>query len=434
MSILAIQSFIGFFLLVAIAFLFSENKRAISWKLILTAFILQNFLFLVITYVPFIHNGLHFLSTGLIKFMGYANEGASFVFGNLVDQSKYGFIFAFVVVPTLIFFGSIISLLYFFGIIQRVIIFLAFLLRKTIKLSGIESLVVIADIFLGQSEGPMVIGPYVVKMTRSELACALVAGLANLSGSTLSMYLVFLGGNDHSEQIIVAQSLLTATFMNAASAIIFAKIFFPETEHKTITDSSHLKISKGSAVSIIDAIMHGAFTGVKIGVAICTAIMAIIPLVHLVDGALFWIGGFAHINAWVSNVSNQVFNGLSLEFIFGILFRFFAFFMGISWHETLQVGSLLGQKVVINEFVAYISLGKMKVAHTLSANSVFISTFALASFSNFSSIGISLGAFSALAPGRQSDLAALGFKALCAAVLAGFLTATVAGFWHNILG
>jgi CNT family concentrative nucleoside transporter len=317
---------------------------------------------------------------------------------------------------------------------QRIIILLAYLLRKTIKLSGVESLVVIADIFLGQSEGPMVIGPYVAKMTRSELACAFVAGLANLSGSTLGIYLSFLGGGDHAQEMIFAQALLTATFMNATSAIIFAKLFFPETQYDKILDAAHIKVNDMPTKSAIDAIMHGAFIGVKIGVSICAALLAVIPLVHAIDGVLFWIGEMVHLNAWIDSISNHAFAGLSLEFVFGLIFRVFAFFMGINWHETLQVGSLLGQKVAINEFVAYMSLGKMKAAHLLSDNAVFISTFALASFSNFSSIGISMGAFSALAPGRQSDLASMGFKALFAAIMAGFMTATVAGFWHNILG
>ncbi|RTK99024.1 MAG: NupC/NupG family nucleoside CNT transporter [Proteobacteria bacterium] len=434
MSSLVIQSFCGFFFLIAIAVAFSENRKHINWKLIITAFILQNVLFLLIKYVPAVNAVLQFLSAGLLKFMDYANEGAGFVFGSLVDMKKNGFVFALVVVPTIIFFGSVISLLYFFGIMQRMILMLAFVLRKTIKLSGVESMIVIADIFLGQSEGPMVIGPYVSKMTRSELACAFVAGLANLSGSTLGIYLSFLGGGDRAQEMIFAQSLLTATFMNAASAIVFAKIVFPETEYDKIMDAKHIKLGGVTSESAIDAIMHGAFTGVKIGVAICAALMAVIPLVHAIDGILLWFGDIININTWVQTMSNKAFDGLSLEFIFGLIFRFFAFFMGVSWSESLQIGSLLGQKVAINEFIAYMNLAKMQEAHLLSANSVFIATFALASFSNFSSIGISMGAFSALAPGRQSDLASMGFKALFAAILAGFMTATVAGFWHNVIG
>lgn len=434
MSGLAIQSFCGFFVLMLVAFVFSEKKKAINWKLIIAAFILQNALFLSITYVPIVNHGLQIISAGLLKFMDYANQGAGFVFGSLVDMKQHGFIFALVVVPTIVFFGSVISLLYFFGIIQRLILIMAFVLRKTLKLSGVESMIVVADIFLGQSEGPMVIGPYVSKMTRSELACAFVAGLANLSGSTLGIYLSFLGGGDHAKEMLFAQSLLTATFMNAASAIVFAKIIFPETEYDKIMKDDEIKINGLGTESLIDSVMHGAFTGLKVGIAICAALLAVIPLVHAIDGVLMWFGDFGGINQWIQSFSNNSFDGLSLEFMLGLIFRFFAFFMGISWHETLLVGSLLGQKVAINEFVAYMSLGKMQAAALLSPQSIYISTFALASFSNFSSIGISLGAFSALAPGRQSDLAAMGFKALFAAVLAGFMTATVAGFWHNIIG
>lgn len=432
MSSLAIQGLCGFVFLMVIAFIFSENKKAINWKLVLSAFILQNILFILIKHVPAVNSILQLISAGLLKFMDYAGEGAGFVFGSLVDVKQHGFIFALVVVPTIVFFGSVISLFYFFGIMQKIVMVLAFLLRKTLKLSGVESLVVISDIFLGQSEGPMVIGPYVSKMTRSELACAFVAGLANLSGSTLGIYLSFLGGGDHAQEMIFAQSLLTATFMNAASAIVFAKIIFPETEYDKIMDAKDVKAEGIHADSAIDAVMHGAFIGIKVGVAICVALLAIIPLVHAIDGILMMIGDLININTWIKTMSGGAFDGISLEFIFGLIFRFFAFFMGVAWSETLQVGSLLGQKVAINEFVAYMSLGKMKAAGLLSDNAIFISTFALASFSNFSSIGISMGAFSALAPGRQAELSKMGFKALFAAILAGFMTATVAGFWHNV--
>ncbi|AUR51504.1 hypothetical protein CUN60_04100 [Aquella oligotrophica] len=264
----------------------------------------------------------------------------------MADTSKVGFVFAFVVVPTIIFFGSVISILYFFGIMQWIIEKLAFLLRKTIKLSGVESLVVIADIFLGQSEGPMVIGPYVQNMTRSELACAFVAGLANLSGSTLGMYLSFLAAGNHAEELMVANSLLTATFMNATSAIVFAKMIFPETNYEAIMDAKHLKVTGSRHDSLVDAIMHGAFTGVKIGVAICAALMAVIPLIHAIDGFLFWIGSLVHINDYIATSSNKSFDGLSLEYIFGLIFRFFAFFMGLVGMKLCKWEACLGRRLL----------------------------------------------------------------------------------------
>lgn len=428
-----IQAFIGFFVLMLIALIFSENKKAINWKLVISAFILQNILFLLIRYVSAVHEVLAYASVILVDLLDFAKSGAQFVFGDFVNTQKYGFVFFLVVIPTLVFFGSLISVLYFFGIIQWLIVSLAFVLRKTVKLSGVESLILVADVFLGQAEGPLVIGPYIKSMTKSELACAFIAGLANISGSTLGIYLSFLSGGDHSQELLFANYLLTASFMNATSAIIFAKILFPETDFEH-TSSQKVEVHAHFSNNFIDSIFQGAMTGLKVGAAMVAALIAVISLVHMVDAILNYIGNLANINAWIQTTTHGTFSGLSLEYLFGQVFRFFAFFMGISWGDTLNVGSLLGQKVAINEFVAYVSLGQMKVNHLISANSIFISTFALASFSNFSSIGISLGAFTTLAPSRQKDLTAIAWKALFGAVLAGFMTATVAGFWHNLLG
>lgn len=428
-----IQAGFGFIFLLLICFCFSENKKAINWRLILSAFILQNVLFLLIRYVPFIHHALGHVSAALVGLLGHAEAGARFIFGDLVDNKKYGFVFLFVVVPTIIFFGSLIGALYFFGIIQRIIASMAYILRKTIKLSGSESLIVIADIFLGQAEGPMVIGPYIKSMTRSELACAFTAGLANISGSTMGMYLGFLSAGDPNQSLLFANYLITACFMNAVSAIVFAKILFPETDFENVS-SEKVEVNAHFSANFLDSIFQGAITGLKVGATLVTALIAIIAIVHMIDGILSGVGSLIHINEFINVSTHGVFKDLSLEYILGQLFRIFAFFMGVNWAETLNVGSLLGQKVAINEFVAYVSLGQMKMNNVLSENSVFISTFALSSFSNFSSIGISLGAFGVLAPSRQKELTSIAWKALFGAVLAGFMTATIAGFWHGLLG
>lgn len=433
LSGITIQAFVGFFMLIAIAFCFSESKRQVNWKLIISAFVLQNLLFLLIRYVPIIHSCLGAVSQMLVSLLDYASEGARFVFGDFVDSKKYGFAFVLVVVPTIIFFSSLIAALYFFGIIQYIIATIAYCLRKGIRLSGVESLIVIADIFLGQAEGPLVIGPYIKSMTRSELACAFVAGLANISGSTLGIYLAFLSNGDQSQSILFANYLLTASFMNAVSAIIFAKILFPETDFENVS-SEKVEIHAHFNTNFVDSVLQGAITGLKVGATIIAILISVIALVHMIDGVLNGIGNLLHINSYIISSTGGVFQGLSLEYMFGQVFRIFAFFMGISWSETLSVGSLLGTKVAINEFVAYVSLGQMKIHHVLSSSAIFISTFALASFSNFSSIGISLGVFGVLAPERRKELAAMAWKALFGAVLAGFMTATVAGFWHGLLG
>lgn len=428
-----IQAGFGFIFLLFICFCFSENKRAINWKLVLSAFILQNVLFLLIRYVPAVNVVLSYIAGILVNLLGHAEAGARFIFGDMADTRKYGFIFVLVVVPTIIFFGSLIGALYFFGIIQRVIAVLAFLLRKTVKLSGAESLIVIADIFLGQTEGPLVIGPYIKSMTRSELACSFIAGLANISGSTMGIYLGFLSVDDPNAVLVFANYLVTACFMNALSAIVFAKILFPETDFDNVS-SEKVQVNVHFSPNFLDSIFQGAVTGMKVGVTLVTALIAIIALVHMLDAILADVGNLIHVNEYINLSTNGVFKNLSLEYILGQLFRIFAFFMGINWAETLNVGSLLGQKVAINEFVAYMSLGQMKLHNVLSANSVYISTFALSSFSNLSSIGISLGVLGVLAPTRQKELTEIAWKALFGAVLAGFMTAAIAGFWHGLFG
>ncbi len=433
LSVTAFQALLGFVVFILLAFTFSDSHKAVNWKLILAAFFLQNILFLLIRYVPFVNQGLSYISHGLLDLLAYANEGAKFALGDFANSTKYGFVFMIVVIPTLIFFGTLIGALYFFGIIQWIIEILAYVLRKSVRLSGVESLIVIADIFLGQTEGPMVIGPYIKNMTRSELAMAFTAGLANISGSTLGMYLSFLSAGDPHNAIVFANYLVTASVMNAVSAIIFAKLLFPETDFAHVS-SEKVKVSAHFSANFIDSIFQGAVTGFKIGVTMIAVIMAVISLVHMIDGILAGVGSLIHINSLIANSTNGVFKSLSLEYLLGQIFRVFAFLMGISWVETLNVGSLLGQKVAINEFVAYVSLGEMKTANVLSERAIFISTFALASFSNFSSIGISLGVFSVLAPSRQKELTQIAWKALFGAVMAGFMTATIAGFWHSILG
>lgn len=433
LSVTAFQAFIGFGFLMFLPFCLSEKKRSINWRLILTAFIVQNALFLIISYVPIINSGLSHVSKGVLNLLDYAGEGAKFAFGDFADMKKYGFVFLIVILPTLIFFGALIGALYFFGVIQFIIGVLAFVLRKTVKLSGVESLILIADIFLGQTEGPIVIGPYIKSMTRSELALAFTAGLANMSGSTLGIYLSFLSKGNPTESLIFANYLVTAGVMNAVSAIIFAKLLFPETDFENVS-SEKIKITAHFNSSFIESVFQGAITGMKIGATMITVLIAVISLVHMIDGVLGWFGGLIHINGYINSSTNGVFTSFSLEYILGQIFRVFAFFMGVNWGETLNVGSLLGQKVAINEIIAYDSLGAMKSAKVISEHSIFISTFALGSFSNFSSIGISLGVLSVLAPTRQKELTEIAWKCLFGAVLAGFMTAAIAGFWHGILG
>jgi CNT family concentrative nucleoside transporter len=300
-------------------------------------------------------------------------------------------------------------------------------MAKTMRLSGAESMSAAGNIFLGQTEAPLLVKPFISGMTRSELLCLMTGGMATIAGSVLGAYVSFLGGGDPAQQAKFATYLLSASVMNAPAAIVMAKIFLPELEPDKI--DSRLRVNKDQiGVNVIDALAGGASDGLKLALNIGAMLLAFIAVIYslnwiLVDGIGEWTG----LNAFVISGTGGVFDGFSLQYILGQLFRVFAFIMGVEWAETLQVGSLIGQKTVINEFVAYLSLADMKAAGDLSEKSIVIATYALCGFANFSSIAIQIGGIGSLAPNRQGDLSKLGIKALMAATLATMMTATIAG-------
>lgn len=429
-----LRNILGIFVLLGIALIFSSNKRIINWNLIISAFILQNIIFLLLTFVPPITQLISSISEGVIHILEYANYGARFVFGEFVDNKKLGFIFLLVVAPTLIFCSCLVSILYFFGIIQLIIQILALILGKVVKISAVESIILIADIFLGLAESLLIASPYITSMTESELGLAFIAGLANICGSTIAIYTMFLSNGSYAENIMFTNYLLTALIMNAPSAIIFAKVLFPEND-LTKASSERLKriANLHIADNFIECVYQGAKSGLKIAVTVMATLIGVISLIHLLNGLLNLLGEASNLNTYIFYSTNGVFKGLSMEYILGEIFRIFAFLMGINWVDTRQVGNLLGQKIVLNELIAFINLGKMKASHVISRHSVFITTFALASFSNFSSVGLSLSLFNVLAPARRHEIAKIAWKSLLGAVLAGFLTATIAGLWSGCI-
>jgi CNT family concentrative nucleoside transporter len=300
-------------------------------------------------------------------------------------------------------------------------------MTKTMRLSGAESLSAAGNIFLGQTEAPLLVRPFIGTMTQSELHCLMTGGMATIAGSVMGAYITFLGGTDPDQLVKFATYLLCASIMNAPAAIVMAKIFLPETEPEKIDRT--LQVNKESiGVNVVDALATGAADGLKLAMNIGAMLLAFIAVIYalnwiLVDGIGSWTG----LNAWVAASTNGAFTGFSLQYIFGQVFRLFAFAMGVDWSETLYVGSFLGQKLVINEFVAYLSLAETKAAGVLSEKSLLISTYALCGFANFSSIAIQIGGIGGMAPGRQADLSRLGFRALMAASLATMMTATIAG-------
>ena len=430
-----LRGFLGILILLFIAYLLSSYRKKIDWKLVATGIALQIVIALLVLKVPLIRNAFDAIGSGFVKFLGFAAYGAQFLFGDLarnsdaVENSRHnlGFLFAFQALPTVIFFSSVTTGLYYLGILQKVVYGFAWIMTKTMRLSGAESLSAAGNIFLGQTEAPLLVRPFINRMTQSELHCLMTGGMATIAGSVMGAYITFLGGTDPVQLAKFATYLLCASIMNAPAAIVMSKIFLPETEPEKIDKS--LRVNKESiGVNVIDAFATGAADGLKLALNIGAMLLAFIAIIYamnwiLVDG----IGNWTGLNALIIESTNGAFNGFSLQYIFGQVFRVLAFAMGVSWSEALQVGSLLGQKMVINEFVAYLSLADMKTAGLLSEKSIVISTYAICGFANFSSIAIQIGGIGGMAPDRQSDLSRLGIKALFAASLATMMSGTIAG-------
>jgi CNT family concentrative nucleoside transporter len=346
------------------------------------------------------------LKTVINKLIGFSGEGARFVFGNLADSEKLGFIFATQVVPTIIFIASIFAILYYLGVMQLVVRFFARIMTRFMGASGAESTSVAASIFMGQTEAPLTIRPFLADMTRSELMTIMTAGMAHISGAIMAAY------------VLVAKvdviHLLTAVIMTAPGAIMIAKMMVPETEVPKTGGDVEVVVPQQD-VNIIDAAGRGAIDGVRLAANVVAMLIAFVALVALVNGFLAWLHEFVW---WIPP---------SLDIIFGWLFRPVAWAMGVSWKDSLVVGNLLGTRMVLNEFVAFIKLGEPAVQAALDPRSAVIATFALCGFANFSSIAIQVGGIGSLAPSRRGDLAQLGLRAMIAGTLANFLTATIAG-------
>lgn len=429
-----LRGLIGICVLVGIAFLFSGNKRNIDWKLVASGLILQILIAVCVLKIPLVRNAFDFLGHGVVRFLGFALNGAQFLFGDLAKNSdavkanhNLGFLFAFQALPTVIFFSAVTSGLYYLGVLQKVVYGFAWVMAKTMRLSGAESLSAAGNIFLGQTEAPLLVKPFIARMTASELHCLMTGGMATIAGSVMGAYISFLGGTDPEQLATFATYLLCASLMNAPAAIVMAKIFLPELHGDKI--DRNLNIAKESiGVNIVDALTTGAAQGLKLALNIGAMLLAFIAVIAAMNWILMeGIGSWTGLNEWVRVTTNNTFSGFSLEYIFGQLFRVIAYTMGVEWADTLQVGSLLGQKMVINEFIAYSSLADMKNNGLLSEKSIIISTYALCGFANFSSIAIQIGGIGGMAPQRQADLSRLGIKALLAASLATMMSGTIAG-------
>jgi CNT family concentrative nucleoside transporter len=420
------RGLVGIIVLILVAFIFSANKRRVDWRLVGIGVILQALFGFLITKVEFVARIFATVSRAFVKFLSFSADGATFIFGDLATDS-FGFIFAFQVLPTIIFFSTVSAGLYYLGVLQKVVFGIAWVMARTMRLSGPESLSAAGNIFLGQTEAPLLVRPFIPTMSRSELMCLMTGGMATIAGGVLAGYVAFLGGDSPSEQSRFAAYLLGASIMNAPAAIVMSKIMIPETE-KEITNDKLEVSGENMGVNLIDAMSIGASEGLKLALNVGGMLLAFIAVIAALNYILSGlIGEYSGLNTWVISSTSGQFSGFSLEYILGQVFRIFAWIIGVEWGETLQVGSLLGQKTVINEFVAYLSLADMKSADALSPKSIVIATYALCGFSNFSSIAIQVGGIGSIAPNQQGNLSRLGMKALMAATLACLMTATIAG-------
>jgi CNT family concentrative nucleoside transporter len=429
-----LRGLIGIVAILGIAFLLSQYRKKIDWKLVATGLFLQIIIAVCVLKVPFIRNVFDYIGAGVVRFLGFSANGSQFLFGDLAKNSSavqanhnLGFLFAFQALPTVIFFSAVTTGLYYLGVLQKIVYGFAWIMAKSMRLSGAESLSAAGNVFLGQTEAPLLVKPFIPKMTQSELHCLMTGGMATIAGSVMGAYITFLGGTNPEELAQFAAYLLCASIMNAPAAIIMAKMFLPETQPEKIDTSLHVN-KETIGVNLIDALATGAADGLKLALNIGAMLLAFIAIIASLNWILMeGIGSWTGLNEWVIESTHGTFKGFSLEYIFGQVFRVMAFIMGVSWSESLQVGSLLGQKMVINEFIAYSSLAEMNTAGLLSNKSIVISTYALCGFANFSSIAIQIGGIGGMAPQRQADLSRLGIKALLAASLATMLSGTIAG-------
>src|SRR5690554_2501978 len=420
------RGLIGIAALLGVAYIFSTNKRSVDWRLVGIGVSLQVLFGFLITQVEFIARIFLAISKGFVKFLSFSQEGATFLFGDLATNT-FGFIFAFQVLPTIVFFSTVAAMLYYLGILQKLVYVIAWVMSRSMKLSGAESLSAAGNIFLGQTEAPLLVKPFIATMTRSELMCLMTGGMATIAGGVMAGYIAFLGGDSPEEQSRFAAYLLGASIMNAPAAIVMSKIIIPQTNPEGVSDKLELS-GEGMGVNLIDAMSRGASDGLKLAVNVGGMLLAFIAVIAAVNYLLLSVlGEFLNINPWIQSSTDGQFQGLTLEYILGQVFRVLAWLIGVEWQDTLQVGSLLGQKTVINEFVAYLGLADLKEAGSLSPKSIVIATYALCGFSNFSSIAIQVGGIGSIVPTQQAQLSRLGMRALLAATLACMMTASIAG-------
>jgi len=441
---------LGIAVMIAVCYLLSNDRKSVDWKLVIGGLALQIVLAILILKVPIIYGFFNYIAESFVSLLGYAEAGATFLFGNWPDEAyiqstnfatgrqiafKLGYMFAFKVLPTIIFFSAFSAILYYLGILQIIIYAFAKVMSKVMNLSGAESLAAAANVFIGQTEAPLVVKPFLENMTRSEIMCLMTGGMATIAGGVFALFVSIIGDE-------YAIHFLTASIISAPAAIVAAKIMYPEKQTKNV--NKDLKIPKDKiGDNLLDAIAIGTTDGVKLAVNVGAMLLVFISLVALVNGLLYWVGDLIvldqlmvdgkatnyTLNDKIIELTGERFQGFNLEYILGLLFAPIAWLLGVEYADITLVGQLLGKKTVINEVIGYVDLQALMADPevNLSPKSIIIATYALCGFSNFSSIGIQIGGISSLAPNQRPTLTQLGVKALIGGTIACFITGAIAG-------
>ena len=416
---------LGMLFLLFICWLCSNNRRAINWKLVGIGIVAQVCFALGVLKVNFITAIFGWFSEKFVELIAIGHRGIEFMFGKLGDQAGvWGYVFAFQALPNIIFFAALASILYYWGILQKVVFVFAWMLKK-LGVSGPESVSTAANIFLGQTEAPLMIRPFLDKMTKSEMLCIMIGGMANTAGSVLSAYIGFLGGDDVNQQKYFALHMLSQSIMSAPAAIIVSKMIYPQTEPVM----KELKVPKEKiGDNFLDAISLGTVDGLKLAVNVGAMLIVFTALMYLCNYILGSVGYWLHLNQGIAIATHGRYSSLSLQMILGYIFSPVAWLIGVNSSEMIQVGQLLGEKTILNEFVAYFSFGEMKRAGIISdSKSILITTYALCGFANFASIGIQVGGISQLAPNQRRNLTELGLRALLGGTIACLMCGCIAG-------
>ena len=421
-----LRGLLGLFVLLTIAIAFSTDRKNIAWKTVGIGLLIQFTLAIGILRIGWIQSIFEAMGELFVSILDFTNAGSVFLFGDLMNVDSYGFIFVFQILPTIVFFAALTSLLFYLGVIQVVVKFLALGVTKVLKISGAESLSVIGNIFLGQTEAPLMIKAYLERMNKSEILLVMIGGMATVAGGVLAAYIGFLGGNDPVMRLEFAKHLLAASVMAAPGAIVIAKILYPQTE--SINNEVSVSIDNIGS-NALDAISNGTVEGIKLATTIGGMLLVFVALIAMCNGILGWVGDWTTLNDWVA--ANTIYDGFSLEAILGFLFAPLMWIMGVPTPDIMPMGQLLGIKLAASEFVGYIQLAELKdpvnMVHLQYQKSIIMATYMLCGFANFASIGIQIGGIGSLAPGQRKVLSQFGVRALIGGTLASLISAVIAG-------